>query len=340
MAERIVIAEDDEDLAFVLREALIRNQYEVEIAPTAGALLDRLRAGAYDLVLLDVKLPDMDGLDALPKCRELAPETPIIVMTAHGTRQIAMEAITRGAYDFFTKPLKMAEFQVVVARALDRRRLQQQVKVLRAGQPTGFEEIIGQCEPLKRVLDMAQRAAPTDLTILIQGRAARARRCSRKPSTGSASERTGRSSPSTPRPFRKGSSSPSCSATSAAPSRGDPGAARPLRAGPRGHALSRRDRRHAAVHAGQDPARPAGAADRARGRRQVHRRRRADRRRHAPEPRDDGHRGPVPPGPLLSAPGRDAAPAAAPGAASTTCRRSSGTCSSGRRSGCGARPRR
>ena len=169
MAERIVIAEDDEDLAFVLREALIRNQYEVEIAPTAGALLDRLRAGAYDLVLLDVKLPDMDGLDALPKCRELAPETPIIVMTAHGTRQIAMEAITRGAYDFFTKPLKMAEFQVVVARALDRRRLQQQVKVLRAGQPTGFEEIIGQCEPLKRVLDMAQRAAPTDLTILIQG---------------------------------------------------------------------------------------------------------------------------------------------------------------------------
>jgi two-component system response regulator AtoC len=169
MAERIVIAEDDEDLAFVLREALIRQQYEVEIAPTAGALLDRLRAGAYDLVLLDVKLPDMDGLDALPKCRELAPETPIIVMTAHGTRQIAMEAIGRGAYDFFTKPLKMAEFQVVVARALDRRRLQQQVKVLRAGQPTGFEEIIGQCEPLKRVLDMAQRAAPTDLTILIQG---------------------------------------------------------------------------------------------------------------------------------------------------------------------------
>jgi len=169
MAERIVIAEDDEDLAFVLREALIRSQYEVEVAPTAGALLERLRAGAYDLVLLDVKLPDMDGLDALPRCRELAPETPIIVMTAHGTRQIAMEAITRGAYDFFTKPLKMAEFQVVVARALDRRRLQQQVKVLRAGQPTGFEEIIGQCEPLKRVLDMAQRAAPTDLTILIQG---------------------------------------------------------------------------------------------------------------------------------------------------------------------------
>jgi len=131
-AERIVICEDDEDLAFVLREALIRKEYEVEIAPTARTLLDRLGGGAYDLILLDVKLPDMDGLEAIPKCRELAPETPIIVMTAHGTRQIAIDAINRGAYDFFTKPLKMAEFQVVVARALDRRRLQQQVKALRA----------------------------------------------------------------------------------------------------------------------------------------------------------------------------------------------------------------
>ena len=170
MAEHIVICEDDEDLAFVLREALVRKDYQVEVAPTASSLLDKLRGGAWDLILLDVRLPDMDdGLDAIPKCRDLAPETPIIVMTAHGTRQIAMEAITRGAYDFFTKPLKMAEFQVVVARALDRRRLQLQVKALRAGQGTGFEELIGRSESLKRVLDMAQRAAPTDLTVLIEG---------------------------------------------------------------------------------------------------------------------------------------------------------------------------
>jgi two-component system, NtrC family, response regulator AtoC len=170
VSERILITEDDEDLAFVIREALTRQGYEAEVAPTAGALLDKLKAGSYDLILLDVRLPDMDGLDAIPRCRDLAPETPIIVMTAHGTRQIAMNAITRGAYDFFTKPLKMAEFQVVVARALDRRRLQQQVKVLREGQSAGgFEELIGKSETLKRVIDMAQRAAPTDLTVLIHG---------------------------------------------------------------------------------------------------------------------------------------------------------------------------
>jgi len=170
VSERILITEDDEDLAFVIREALTRQGYEAEVAPTAGALLDKLKASSYDLVLLDVRLPDMDGLDAIPRCRDLAPETPIIVMTAHGTRQIAMNAINRGAYDFFTKPLKMAEFQVVVTRALDRRRLQQQVKVLREGQAAGgFEELIGKSEALKRVIDMAQRAAPTDLTVLIHG---------------------------------------------------------------------------------------------------------------------------------------------------------------------------
>ncbi|HXJ84448.1 MAG TPA: sigma-54 dependent transcriptional regulator [Candidatus Methylomirabilis sp.] len=168
-AERIVICEDDEDLAFVLREALVRKEYEAEIAPTARNLFDRLGEGSYDLILLDVRLPDIDGLDAISKCRELASETPIIVMTAHGSRTMALDAINRGAYDFFTKPLKMAEFQVVVARALDRRRLQQQVKALRGGQGGGFDEVIGQSETLRRVLDVAARAAPTDLTILIEG---------------------------------------------------------------------------------------------------------------------------------------------------------------------------
>jgi two-component system response regulator AtoC len=170
MSEHIVIAEDDEDLAFVLREALRRQRYEPEVAPTAGALLEKLKAASqYDLILLDVRLPDMDGLDAIPKCRELAPDTPIIVMTAHGTRQTAMDALARGAYDFFTKPLKMDEFQVVVARALDRRRLQKQVKALRDSQPGGVEGLIGQSEALRRVVDMAHRAAPTDLTVLILG---------------------------------------------------------------------------------------------------------------------------------------------------------------------------
>ena len=73
MSERIIIAEDDEDLAFVLREALRRQRYDVDVAPTAGGMLDGLKATPNDLILLDVRLPDMDGLDAIPRCRELVP---------------------------------------------------------------------------------------------------------------------------------------------------------------------------------------------------------------------------------------------------------------------------
>src|SRR5262245_14957304 len=90
-------------------------------------------------------------------------------MTAHGTREVATEAITRGADDFFTKPLKMTEFQVVVARALERRRLQLQIKALQAAQGTGFEELVGKSESLKRAVEMAQRAAPADVTVLVGG---------------------------------------------------------------------------------------------------------------------------------------------------------------------------
>src|SRR4030095_10568230 len=154
MAERILIAEDDEDLAFVLREALIRKDYEVEVAPTAGRMLDTLKTGSWDLILLDVRLPDMDGLDAIPKCRDVASDTPIIVMTAHGTREAATEGISRGPYDFSPKPLKMTEFQVVVARALERRSLQLQIKALQAGQGTGFEELVGKRGSLQGVVEV------------------------------------------------------------------------------------------------------------------------------------------------------------------------------------------
>jgi DNA-binding response OmpR family regulator len=183
MSERIIITEDDEDLAFVIREALTRQGYEAEVAPTAVALLDKLKAGSYDLILLDVRLPDMDGLDAIPRCRDLAPETPIIVMTAHGTRQIAMNAITRGAYDFFTKPSR-CRVQVVVSRALDRRRLQQQVKVLREGRwRAALRSSSARARPQAGHGHGQSRRAHRP-TVLIHGRAARARSSWLAPSTG------------------------------------------------------------------------------------------------------------------------------------------------------------
>ena len=124
MAPHILIAEDDGDLAFLLQEACKREGHRVESEATGARALERLRLGTYDLFLLDIRLPDGSGLDLLPRCQELAPEVPIIVMTAYSTRQTALEAIRRGAYDFFSKPFQLSEVQTVIRRALERRRLQ------------------------------------------------------------------------------------------------------------------------------------------------------------------------------------------------------------------------
>ena len=169
MPDQILVVEDDDNLAFVLCEAMGRKGYRAEAVATIAAAREKLKAAPYDLVLLDLKLPDGDGLEAIPQCRELAPDTPIIAMTAYAVRHAATEALRRGAYDFFTKPLKMSELEIVVGRALERRRLQQHIAMLEASRATGFEELVGSNPAFVRSLEAAQRVAPTDLTVLIEG---------------------------------------------------------------------------------------------------------------------------------------------------------------------------
>ena len=166
----ILIVEDDADLGFLLQEVLKREGHRVDIVETGAEALTRLHRGTYDLILLDLKLPDGDGLALLPPYQELAPDVPIIVMTAFNTRQIALEATHRGAYDFFRKPFEIQEVQIVIRRALERRQLQVELKALRGTQHsmTGAG-ILGDSQALRRVLRMAQQVAPTDLTVLIEG---------------------------------------------------------------------------------------------------------------------------------------------------------------------------
>jgi len=170
MKEHILIAEDDADLAFFLQEALRREAYKVEVEGTAEKALQQLGQRSYDLFLLDVKLPDGDGVDLLSSCRELAPDVPVILMTAHSTRQMAIEATNQGAYDFFSKPFQLQEVQVVIRRALERKNLLSELKALRkARQREGLGEIIGESPALRKVLTVARQVAPTELAVLIEG---------------------------------------------------------------------------------------------------------------------------------------------------------------------------
>src|SRR2546428_6866558 len=169
MPDQILVVEDDENLAFVLCEALLRKGHQVEAVATLAAVQERLKAAPYDLVLLDLRLPDGHVLEAGRQVRASAPDTPIIVMTAYAVRRADTEALRRGAYDFFTKPVKISEIEIVVGRALERRRLQQRIATLEASRATGFEELVGSSQAFVRALEAARRGAPTDLTVLIEG---------------------------------------------------------------------------------------------------------------------------------------------------------------------------
>ncbi|MBA4357462.1 MAG: sigma-54-dependent Fis family transcriptional regulator, partial [Desulfovibrio sp.] len=139
MPSRILLIEDDEAFRRMLEEALAALGYEVVPAGSAedGLALARAQADApageepFDLILTDVRLPGMTGVAAIPQLREAAPGTEIIVMTAYTDHETALDAIRQGASDFFTKPFRLSEMQIVVGRALEKRSLKREVGALR-----------------------------------------------------------------------------------------------------------------------------------------------------------------------------------------------------------------
>ena len=130
MTDKILVVDDDQGIRFFLEEALTKKGYKVDSVASAEEALSKVKQDAFNLILLDVRLPGMSGLDAIKKLRELDPSAPIIIMTAHGSRDMAIRAVQEGAYDFFTKPIKLNEFLVILKRALEKRRLQIEVSRL------------------------------------------------------------------------------------------------------------------------------------------------------------------------------------------------------------------
>ncbi len=118
---RILIVDDEPSMRFFLTEAMRKRGYEVAESPDAESALDLCRTNSFDLILLDSHLPGINGVDAIPKFKEIDPDATIIIMTAYKTRSLHQQAFEFGAYDFFTKPFKMEEMNVVIRRALERR---------------------------------------------------------------------------------------------------------------------------------------------------------------------------------------------------------------------------
>jgi signal transduction histidine kinase len=130
MSIRILVAEDDPDVALVLCDRLEAKGYEVATAPDGEAALDALAQRAPDLVFVDIQMPKLGGLEVLTRIRARWPDLPVIIMTAHGTIGLAVEAMKVGAADFLTKPFDHAQLDMVIAKAIERKQVTHEVERL------------------------------------------------------------------------------------------------------------------------------------------------------------------------------------------------------------------
>src|SRR6266851_1622435 len=167
--QAILVIEDEEKHRRVIGLHLSSAGFEVKAAGTAE---DGLKlAGDVDLILTDLKLPGMDGLELLEKLKGQNSHTPVIVMSAFGTVENAVEAMKKGAVDFLPKPFSLDHLSVVVERALEVRKLRDENRELREalGQRYQFENIIGRSQPMQEIFATITRVAPTRATVLLCG---------------------------------------------------------------------------------------------------------------------------------------------------------------------------
>jgi DNA-binding NtrC family response regulator len=169
---RILVVEDERAIQLALSGLLGRAGYEVSLAGTGDDAIARLGENAYDLVLTDLALGQgASGLDVLRAAKRLRPETVVVMITAHGSEKIAVEAMKAGAEDYVPKPFDNEEIRLVVQRALERTRLARDHRELldRVQREYAFESLIGAGPAMQRVFETIRKVAETDLTVLVRG---------------------------------------------------------------------------------------------------------------------------------------------------------------------------
>jgi len=169
---RILIIDDEKAIRNTLKEILEFENYTVDQAEDGPAGLDLLIQQKYDVVLCDIKMPKMDGLEVLERARTLAPDAAFIMVSAHGNIETAVDATKKGAFDFLPKPPDLNRLLVTVRNALDRSKLVTETKTLKKKLATAGKigsEMIGTSPPLNTVRKAIEKVAPTDARVLITG---------------------------------------------------------------------------------------------------------------------------------------------------------------------------
>ena len=164
----ILVIDDERSIRNTLKEILEYEKFSVDLAENGVEGLEMYKKGSYDIVLCDIKMPEMDGLEVLEKIYEEEDETQVIMISGHGNIDNAVEAIKKGAYDFIEKPLDLNRLLITIRNALDKSTLITETRVLKKKVNKGYE-MIGESEAIHQVREMVDKVAGTDARVMITG---------------------------------------------------------------------------------------------------------------------------------------------------------------------------
>jgi two-component system response regulator PilR (NtrC family) len=168
---RILIVDDEQSMRDLLSIMLKKEGYEVATAASGETAVKAVQNEIFDLVITDVRMPQVSGMELLKTAKEVSPETVVVVITAFATTETAVEAMKLGAYDYITKPFKIEEIKLVVQKALEKRLLRQENILLKREieSRAGFNNFIGKSDAMQRVFSLIRQVADTKSTVLITG---------------------------------------------------------------------------------------------------------------------------------------------------------------------------
>jgi DNA-binding NtrC family response regulator len=164
----ILIIDDEKAIRKTLTEILGYEGYKIDEAADGEEGLRKFKEKNYDLVLCDIKMPKLDGIEFLEKAKEINGETPIIIISGHGNIETAVEAVKKGAYDYISKPPDLNRMLITLRNAMDKTHLVAETKVLKR-KVAKVQDIVGESAPIKRIKDTIEKIAPTEARVLITG---------------------------------------------------------------------------------------------------------------------------------------------------------------------------
>ena len=167
---KILIVDDDAGIRRTLRDILEFEKYDVDETGDGLSCLVKIKQNKYDVVILDIKMPNMDGMEAIDRIQEIAPDLPVIMISGHGNIDTAVEAVKKGAFDYIQKPPDLNRMLITIRNAMDKSSLITEKKVLQKKvSKKAVQEIIGKSDCIKHIKDTIERIAPTDARVLVNG---------------------------------------------------------------------------------------------------------------------------------------------------------------------------